>query len=529
MKVLLKLSIRNIIFERRPAFILFCMTSLKRILILLAFLGTFRVQAQNRPNIVLFLVDDMGWQDTSEPFWTQLTELNKRYHTPNMERLAKRGMKFTDAYATPVCTPTRVSLMTGMNATRHKVTNWTNYERDQRSDYKDSTMLQEDWNWNGLSPLPNVPHTIHATPLPQVLKNAGYYTIHCGKAHYASNGTPGADPLNMGYDVNIAGHAAGHPASYLPEKKYGAASASHGVPGLEEFYGTDVFLTEALTRKALAALVKPVADKKPFFLYMAHYAVHVPLEADKRFYQRYMEKGLEPNEAKYAALIEGMDKSLGDIMDYLDQHQLTQNTVILFMSDNGGLSLSPPRAKPAHTQNLPLKAGKGSVYEGGIREPMIVSWPGVVKAGSVTAQPVIIEDFFPTLLEMAGVKKPRILQRTDGKSFVPVLKDAAGKDTTRVLVWHYPHRWTPGEGPGLHFFSAVRKGNWKLVYNQRTERVYLYDLRTDIGEEHDLATSYPAKAKELAMALTAYLKERGEKMPLHEPSGKPVAWPDATL
>jgi len=500
------------------------MISKKGILSLLALFFGLQVNAQGPPNIVLFLVDDMGWQDTSEPFWTQLTELNKRYRTPNMERLAKRGMKFTNAYATPVCTPTRVSLMTGMNVTRHKVTNWTNYEKDKRSDYPDSTIMQQNWNWNGLSAVPGIPHTVHATPLPAILKQAGYYTIHCGKAHYASNGTPAADPLQAGYDVNIAGHAAGHPASYLPEKKYGAANPSHGVPGLEEFYGTDVFLTEALTRKALAALDK---TRKPFFLYMAHYAVHVPLEADKRFYQYYIDKGLEPAEAKYASLIEGMDKSLGDIMNYLDDKQLTDNTVILFMSDNGGLSLAPPRSKPSHTQNLPLKAGKGSVHEGGIREPMIVSWPAVIKAGSVTEVPVIIEDFFPTLLEIAHASKVRIVQQTDGKSFLPVLKDAQAKQADRALVWHYPHRWTPGEGPGLHYYSAIRKGNWKLIYDQRNEKLSLYNLKEDTGEMQDVAAAQPAVAKSLAKELTKYMQARKVTMPVHTLSGKPVSWPDA--
>lgn len=500
------------------------MISKKGILGLLALFLGLQATAQQPPNIVMFLVDDMGWQDTSEPFWTQLTELNKRYRTPNMERLAKRGMKFTNAYATPVCTPTRVSLMTGMNVTRHKVTNWTNYEKDKRSDYPDSTIMQEDWNWNGLSAVPGIPHTIHATPLPAVLQQAGYYTIHCGKAHYASNGTPAADPLQVGYDVNIAGHAAGHPASYLPEKQYGAANRSHGVPGLEEFYNTDVFLTEALTRKALAALDK---TRKPFFLYMAQYAVHVPLEADKRFYQYYIDKGLEPAEAKYASLIEGMDKSLGDIMNYLDEKKLTENTIILFMSDNGGLSLAPPRMKPAHTHNLPLKAGKGSVHEGGIREPMIVSWPAVIKAGSVTETPVIIEDFFPTLLEVARASKARLVQKTDGKSFLPVLKDANVKQAERALVWHYPHRWIPAEGPGLHYYSAIRKGNWKLIYDQRNEKLSLYDLKTDIGEMHDLAAEQPGMVKVLAKELTVYMKERKVVMPVHSLTGKLVAWPDA--
>lgn len=487
-----------------------------------AFLYLTPVFAQQPPNIVLFLVDDMGWQDTSEPFWTQATPLNKRFHTPNMERLVRRGMKFTNAYATPVCTPTRVSLMTGMNAARHHVSNWTSPLRDKRSDRPDSLLQAPDWNLNGMSPAAGVPHTVHATPLPQLLRDAGYYTVHCGKAHFGSSGTPGADPRNLGFRVNIAGHAAGHPASYLPEKKYGAASATNHVPGLEEFYGTDVFLTEALTRKALSALD---SARAPFFLYMAQYAVHVPLEADQRFYPSYISKGLDDKEAKYAALIEGMDKSLGDIMDYLDRKGLTDNTIILFMSDNGGLSTYRTQHQEKHTQNLPLKSGKGSVFEGGIREPMIVSWPGTVQPGSVQAQPVIIEDFFPTLLEVAGIKKPALLQQLDGQSMVPLLKNASSRQKERTLVWHYPHRWMYEEGPGLHFFSAIRKGDWKLVYDQRKEQLSLYNLKDDIGEQHDIIQTHPRKAKELAALLTAYLKVRGAEMPLRRSTGQPVRWP----
>ncbi len=503
------------------------MISIKRIFCCLALCAALQANAQPRPNIIVFLVDDMGWQDTGEPFWTQVTPLNKRYRTPHMQRLARQGMKFTNAYATPVCTPTRVSLMTGMNVARHQVSNWTKYERDQRSDWPDSTLMPPDWNLNGMSPVPGIPNTVYATPLPKLLAQAGYHTIHCGKAHYASSGTPGADPLAMGYAVNIAGHAAGHPASYLPEKQYGAASKTHGVPGLEEFYNTDVFLTEALTRKAIAAVEGNRASGKPFFLYMAHYAVHVPLQADKRFHQHYMDQGLSAEEAKYASLIEGMDKSLGDLMDYLQREGMAENTVIIFMSDNGGLSQAPPRTPPANTQNLPLKAGKGSVNEGGIREPMIVSWPGVVKPGTVAAQPVIIEDFFPGILDVAGIRNAEMVQQVDGKSFLPILKNNTLKTEDRLLVWHYPHRWKEGEGPGLHFYSAARKGRWKLIYDQRREQLHLYDLENDIGEEKDMASQQPEITKQLAKELTRYLRERNVNMPILKRTGRPVEWPDA--
>lgn len=172
------------------------------------------------PNIIVFLVDDMGWQDTSVPFWKQITPLNRRYHTPAMERMAREGVKFTNAYAMPVCTPTRVSLLTGMNATHHRVTHWTSPDKNINTDYADSTLNSVAWNINGLSPLPNIDRTVYATPLPALLNKTNYYTIHCGKGHFGSAGTPGADPRNLGFNVNIAGSEIGHPASYLGTDNY---------------------------------------------------------------------------------------------------------------------------------------------------------------------------------------------------------------------------------------------------------------------------------------------------------------------
>ncbi len=208
----------------------------------------------------------------------------------------------------------------------------------------------------------------------------------------------GADPLNIGFQVNIAGSSIGHPASYAGEQYYDnpvkGKPNRNAAPGLEAYHGTGTFLSDAITIEALKAIEKARHGSKTFFLYLAHYAVHVPLTADKRFIDNYLRAGLDSTEAKYAALIEGMDKSLGDVLKYLDDKKIADNTVILFMSDNGGLSLTPARGGQAWTHNLPLKAGKGSVYEGGIREPMLVRWPGTVKPGSVAEQYVIIEDFF---------------------------------------------------------------------------------------------------------------------------------------
>ncbi|GAB3699872.1 sulfatase [Spirosoma flavus] len=481
------------------------------------------------PNIIVFMVDDMGWQDTSVPFWSQTTTLNRRYHTPNMERLAREGMKFTNAYAAPVCTPTRVSLMTGMNPAHHRVSHWTSPNKNTNTDYRDTTLNSVNWNINGLSPVAGVEHTVYATPLPALLNQHKYYTIHCGKAHFGSAGTPGSNPENIGFKVNIAGNEIGHPASYLGTDNYDRPVKGkpnrNAVPGLDAYHGTDTFLSEALTREALKALEEPVRRKEPFFLYMAHYAVHTPIMADKRFVGKYLKAGLDSTEAKYASLVEGMDKSLGDLLQFLDERQLTQNTVILFMSDNGGLSTSPARSAPAHTQNLPLRAGKSSVYEGGIREPMLVRWPGVVKPGSVASQYLIIEDFFPTILEIAGISKPQIQQSLDGISFLPSLTNAAFRNDDRTLIWHHPHRWIPQEGPLVSWASAMRKGDWKLVYDHRKEKLELYNLKTDIGEQHDLASQNPKKVIELAQLFTDQLQRWEAQWPTFKATGRHVMSP----
>lgn len=483
----------------------------------------------NRPNIIVFLVDDMGWQDTSVPFWTKTTELNKRYHTPNMERLAKDGMKFTNAYATPVCTPTRISMLTGMNTTNHGVTNWTSPKKDTNSEQKDEQMEFASWMINGLSPIPNIPKTVYATPFPKLLKEAGYFTVHVGKAHWASIGTPGANPYNLGFMVNVSGHAAGHPQSYLGKDNYGnipGKSSLQAVPDLEEYYGSDTFLTEALTLEAIKSLEAPIHNKQPFYLNMAHYAVHDPIMADSRFIQKYIEAGLDPIEAKYASLLEGMDKSLGDLMDFIKEKGIEKNTVIIFMSDNGGLSLTPPRGGEPHTQNLPLKAGKGSVYEGGIREPMIVKWPEIVKPSTVANQYVIIDDFFPTILEMAQVKNYKTIQTVDGKTFLPILKNPSYVDTTRTLIWHSPNKWTANDSPGINYRSAIRQGDWKLIYNMRDGSKELYNLNDDIGEHKNLSDVHADKVKQLSSLLSNELRKRNAPMPSLKSTGKVVPMPD---
>ena len=496
-------------------------------------LGSCQTKKEEKisPNIIVFMVDDMGWQDTSVPFWDKETAFNQRYHTPNMERLASEGMKFTQAYATPVCTPTRVSLMTGMNAARHRVTNWTSKKDEIHNMEKNHPALEIPiWNMNGLSPVEGDPHAVYATSLPEILQQEGYYTIHVGKAHFGARGTLGANPLNLGFKVNIGGTGAGQPGSYLGTDNYGNGIQRlkpWAVPDLKEYYGKDIFLTEALTLEAIKAMDTAIAAKKPFFLYMAHYALHTPIMADKRYLQKYLDKGLDTIEAKYATLIEGMDKSLGDIMDYLAEKNLDKNTIILFMSDNGGLS-AVARGGEKHTHNKPLGSGKGSVYEGGIREPMIVKWPEKVKPNSVSDEYLIIEDFYPTILEMAGINKVETVQEIDGLSFLPLLKEENIKNIERPLFWHYPNEWGPS-GPGIGASSVIRKGDWKLIYYHLDERMELFNLKEDIGEQNDLLASNPEKVRELATVLSDYLQEVNAQMPVHRETGLRVSLPINSL
>lgn len=488
----------------------------------------------NKPNIIFFLVDDMGWQDCSVPFYKERTTYNNTYRTPNMERLAAMGVKFTQAYANAVCTPSRVSLQTGMNVARHKVTNWTFYNQNKPTDEPYPGITFPEWNYNGLSPVADSPHTVYATPIAQILRKNGYRTIHVGKSHMASFPTLGANPINLGFDVNIAGSAIGGPNSYLGLENFGndvKPGARTGIPGLEMYHGKDIFLSEALTLEAKKAMDTARILKKPFYLYMNHYAVHAKYNADTRFYQHYIDKGLGKEEAMYASLLEGMDKSLGDLIDYLKQQNILNNTIIIFMSDNGGLSLVPPRGGSPFTHNLPLKAGKGSVYEGGIREPMMVYWPSVTKANRTSSQYVIIEDFFPTILQMAGIANYKTVQTIDGKSMVPFLRNNMLQDTNRAIIWHFPNNWEEGarkakqykitpESQGMGPYSAIRKGDWKLIYFYGLGKAELYNLNDDIGEHNNLVNRYPDKAKAMVEQLITMLKKEKAQFPSNAKTGE---------
>ncbi|MBO6287171.1 MAG: sulfatase [Prevotella sp.] len=508
-------------------------------------------QAQQRPNIILFMVDDMGWQDTSVAFWNRRTPLNDTYETPNMERLAREGMLFSQAYAAPISSPSRCSLMTGCNAARHRVTNWT-LRRDESTDIDDPVVRTPEWNYNGITqqpittqqPSPTTQQqtitTQHPTPATHVfsartfvdiLRANGYRTIHVGKAHWGALDTPGERPEHFGFEVNIAGHAAGGPATYLSERNYGYdadgnATSPMATPGLQKYWQTGTFLTEALTKECLAALDTAKQTGKPFYLYMSHYAVHIPIDRDQRYYQKYRDKGLSEKEAAYAALIEGMDHSLGDILQWLDDNDMARNTVVIFMSDNGGYATgSYYRDEPLYTQNAPLRSGKGSLLEGGIREPMIVRWPGVVKEGSRCDSYVMIEDFYPTILEMAGIGSYRVPQTVDGRSFMPLLRQTGDPSRRRALVWNFPNVWG-NTGPGISLNCAIRQDEWKLIYNYKTGEKELYNIDRDISETHNLASEYPDVVKRMSRRLGRQLRKMKAQRPFFKATGLPCPWPD---
>lgn len=501
-------------------------------------LGTLTLNAiaqdHKKPNIILFMVDDMGWQDTSVPFWKERTHANNIYHTPAMERLAARGVKFSNAYSASVSSPSRTSLMTGVNASTHRVTNWT-LQRDQTTDdsgYDKLTLPK--WNVNGLQPAKGITKSYSATTLPQVLRRNGYTTIHCGKAHWGSINTPGENPLNLGFDVNIAGHAAGGPASYLGSENfghddYGKPKSQFATPGLEKYWGTDTFMSEALTLEAIEAMDKAQLKQKPFYLYMSHYAIHIPLNKDNRFYQKYRDAGLDDNQSRYASLIQGMDKSLGDIMDYLQRKGIADNTIIIFMSDNGGLSLQGRSGAP-NTHNYPLNAGKGSAYEGGVRVPMIVSIPGDTVARNCTTSVHLI-DFMPSIIEMAGIKKYKTIQKIEGTSFLPLINGGSTKHFHRALYWHFPNKWggadTNTAGKGYGATSSILGGNWKLIYYYETGKTELFNLKDDIFEIANQANNSRVShvRLKLAKALSNQLIKTDAQLPKLA-GGKWCTYPD---
>lgn len=503
--------------------------------------------APNRPNIVVFLVDDLGWQDTSVVFTKEPTPSNLHFRTPYLQQLAEQGCRFSSAYACAVCTPSRVSLMTGMNATRHGTTNWTLFTDRENSGVTPRLSAPANWKREGLQP-----GTSQRT-LAEILRDdLGYRTIHAGKAHWGAWDTPGADPTQLGFDENIAGHAAGGPGHYHGEQAFGNLNGRSkkrpwGVPGLQKYHGSPTHLTEATTIEALAAVRRAVDDGKPFFLHLAHYAVHAPIQPHRRYMVNYEGKtykdtniAIPPAEQKYASMVEGMDASLGEVLRTLEALNIAEDTIILFGSDNGGLSYhsraTSPRNTGRNTHCWPLREGKGSAYEGGIRIPVVVSWAKrapdhplqqripVTKGGRIDL-PIIIEDFFPTVLHWASASEPSssVVLKCDGIDFTPTLKsqDETSVGEARALYFHYPHQWTGKPTGGYQPHSAIIFSGWKAIYFYEEQRWELYHLDSDIGEKRDRADDSPDQLSALSAMLNAYLVRIEAQWPTNRKTGKP--------
>jgi arylsulfatase A len=434
-----------------------------------------------RPNIVFILVDDLGWADVG-------CFGSKYFRTPNIDRLASQGMRFTNAYAAcPVCSPTRASIMTGKYPARLHLTDWIPGEGNSPA----HRLRVPDWTQY----LPLEEFTIA-----KVLRTAGYATASIGKWHL---GGPAYYPEHHGFDLNIAGTYFGHPASYF----WPYEGQSHTVAGLKSGGHEGEYLTDRLTDEA-EKFVEMNKDR-PFFLYLPHYAVHVPLQGKSAVLAKY--KAKPPvggqNNPTYAAMIESVDQSVGRIQQKLQSLGLAERTLVVFMSDNGGLW-------PTATSNAPLRAGKGYPYEGGSREPLIVKWPGRTKAGATCGVPVSSIDFFPTLLEIAGVNSP---VKSDGRSLVPLLAKT-GLLARNAIFWHYPHYWG---GNRVQPFGAVRSEDWKLIEFYEDMRCELYNLREDLGEAHDMAADKPAKVAELRKLLHDWRRSVGAQMPTRNPNYRP--------
>jgi len=466
------------------------------------------------PNVVVFLVDDLGWQDTSLAFGVNPKIVGRHFRTPNLEALAKRGVQVNQAYsASPVCTPSRVALLTGQNPARNKITTWVHSGQETESPYPGLDLSR--WNMKGFQPG-------EARTLPETFRQAGYRTIQIGKAHFGAAGTPGANPLNLGFDRSIAGNAAGHPSSYYglenfaAPRKPGETTPKHNdVPGLEAYHGKDVFLEEALASEASREIAQSSRDRKPFFLWYSPYAVHTPILPNRKLLKNY--RGLDDREAAYATLVESVDRGLGTLVQTLKKSGQLNNTIIVFTSDNGGLSVVARGGYP-NLHNLPLRSGKGAAYEGGTRVPLVFAGPGVASGKSLTRLWMTSTDLPTTLADLAGVA----FNAPDGRSFATNLQTGMDRDRTEPFAWHFPHHRGWG-GPGLEPFSSVRIGDFKAIFFYGPRRWELYNLKSDIGETNDVSDRNPKKLGELAGVLAGELKSMGAQLPIDTASGQAIA------
>ena len=440
-----------------------------------------RLAAAGRTNFVFILADDFGWHDLA-------CYGNPYFATPNLDRLAVQGARFTDAYAAcPVCSPTRASILTGRYPVRTGVTDWIpgrpSHERGPITTPRTATEMK-----------------LEETTIAERLGPAGYRSASVGKWHL---GNKGFWPIDQGFDENIGGNHSGSPPK-SPKPYFGPFE----LPNLKAAEGE--FLTEKLTQAAVDFIGRNRSD--PFLLYLPHYTVHIPLGARGADVARHEAKANGRYNPVYAAMVESLDESVGRVLAAIDEAGIADRTIVFFFSDNGGLRYEGPAQKPV-TDNSPLRAGKGHLYEGGIREPLIIRAPGVSKPGTVIDTPVSSVDFFPTMCAAAGLNAGDV----DGVSLLPLLR--GGSLRPRALFWHYPHYSNQGGEPG----SAIREGDWKLIEWYEDGSLELYNLRDDIGEKTNLASTHRDKAERLHAQLVAWRKSVNALMPTPNPEWKPEA------
>jgi len=447
----------------------------------------------DRMNFVFFLVDDLGWADLG-CFGSEF------YETPNIDALAAKGMKFTQGYAAcPVCSPTRASILTGRHPVRVDITDWIPGMDPSRHPNPKFELVEDRDDL-----------ALEEVTIAEALRDNGYQTFFAGKWHL---GDEGNWPTDQGFEFNVGGNSKGSPPGgyYAPWKN----------PTLEAKADGE-YLTERLTAESVKFL-RERDDKKPFLLYLSYYNVHTPITPYKKRVDHFRQKAgddfntptpvieehdavsrARQDNAEYASMVAAVDQSVGQILKNLELLDLDDNTTVIFFSDNGGLCTS---RRTGPTCNLPLRSGKGWLYEGGVREPTIIHAPGVTSYGSVCHTPVVSMDFFPTILELAQLPlQPEV--HADGKSLMPLLMGESGK-FDRDLYWHYPHyhgsTWTPG--------ASIRRGDWKLIEFYHEDKSELYNLAKDQGEQNELSDQHPEKVKELQAALKGWQKQMNAKMP----------------
>jgi arylsulfatase A len=463
-------------------------------LLLLFLLSIITVNSHSQPNILLITVDDLGWSDLG-CYGADLHE------TPNIDAFAETSVQFTNAYAAAsICSPTRASLLSGKSPAKLNMTIWREAATNSLLNAK---MIPPDV-------LGNLP--LEEVTLAEALKEAGYITAHLGKWHV---GDGAHFPEVQGFDINVGATVWGCPPTFFYPYRGEIYRSFRFVPGLERGVNGQYslnrdgeYLTDRLTDEAISIMEQ--YKEESFFINLSYYSVHTPIEGKKELVEYYKKKlatGMSHQNAIYAAMVHSLDENIGKLMHKLKVLNLENNTVVIFTSDNGGF-INEWNGQMV-TDNSPLRSGKGALYEGGIRVPTMIRWPGLSASGITSDYPISTQDFYPTILEIAGVKgDPKQVAAFDGISLVPILKNPKAQIGERTLYWHFPHYY-----PTTKPVSAIRKGDWKLLEFFEDDRVELYNLKNDLGEKTNLANENPQKKALLLKLLTSWRQEVDAPMP----------------